>query len=76
MHRSRRRLRPLNCYVTNLTTIWLLAVLGSKKMTMLPVKVQRFPLKVMAYTYSLVYTSGKHWYWQMLYQDRWTKVRL
>ena len=38
----------------------LLAVLGSKELSKLPIRVQRFRLKMMAYTYSIVYTPGKH----------------
>ena len=37
----------------------LLAVLGSKELAKLPVRVQRFKLKMMAYSYSIVYTPGK-----------------
>ena len=35
------------------------AVLGSKELSKLPIRVQRFRLKMMAYTYSIVYTPGK-----------------
>ena len=38
----------------------LLAVLGSKELSKLPIRVQRFRLKMMAYTQSIVYTTGKH----------------
>ena len=38
----------------------LLAVLGSKELSKLPIRVQRFRLKMMAYTYSIVYTPDKH----------------
>ena len=38
----------------------LLSILGSKELSKLPIRVQRFCLKMMAYTYSIVYTPGKH----------------
>ena len=38
----------------------LLAVLGSKKLSKLLIRVQRFCLKMMAYSYSIVYIPGKH----------------